>query len=89
MKNRTIEELHDKHVGHKKFAKICDLLTQEGYVITDIREYNKFFKFKVNNKEYQYRKEWKSSAKDFAKYFINVFKTQEDLENKCSNVWRS
>ena len=29
LKNRTIEELHDKYVGHRKFAKVCDLLIKK------------------------------------------------------------
>ena len=89
MKNRTIEELHDKHIGHRKFAKICDLLIEKGYSITDIKEYNEQFKFKVNGYQYTFRKEWKSSAKDFATYFENVFETQQDLINKTGSVWKS
>ena len=59
LKNRTIEELHDKYVGHRKFAKVCDLLIKKGYSVTEIKEYNEQFKFKVNDYDFTYRKEWK------------------------------
>ena len=79
MKKRTIEDLHDRHYGHKKFANICDELIKRGYEITDIKEYNEQFKFKCNGYEFAFRKEWKSSVKDFVNYFINVFNTQMEL----------
>lgn len=80
MKNRTIEELHDKRIGHKKFAKICDLLIEAGYQVTDIKEFNEQFKFKCNGYQYNYRKEWKSSSKDFVKYLINLVNSEEELK---------
>ena len=58
MKNRTIEDLHDKYAGHKKFATICDMLIEKGYQVTDIKEFYEQFKFKVNNHQFWYRKEW-------------------------------
>lgn len=82
MKNRTIEELHDKYVGHKKFAAICDILIERGYQITDVKEYNEQFKFRVNKHLFWYRKEWKSSAKDFANYVINLLDTEEELKKR-------
>ena len=82
MKNRTIEELHDKYVGHKKMAVICDILINDGYEVTDIKEYNEQFKFKVNNHQFWYRKEWKSSAKDFVKYIINLLSFEEELKKR-------
>ena len=48
MKNRTIEEIHDKYVGHKKFAWFVDTAIEKGYTITCIKEYNEKFKFKMN-----------------------------------------
>lgn len=84
MKKRTIEELHDKYIGHRKFAAIVDGLIERGYNITDIKEYNEQFKFKANGHEYHYRKEWKSSAKEFVNYFDNVYQTAEELrKRKC------
>ena len=48
MKTRTIEEIHDKYVGHKKFAWFVDTAIEKGYKITEIKEYNEKFKFKMN-----------------------------------------
>ena len=48
MKKRTVEEIHDKYVGHKKFAWFVDTAIEKGYTITDIREFNEKFKFKFN-----------------------------------------
>lgn len=48
MKNRTIEEIHDKEIGHKKFAWFVDTAIEKGYTIKNIREYNEKFKFEMN-----------------------------------------
>ena len=48
MKKRTIEEIHDKYIGHKKFAWFVDTAIEKGHTITDIREFNEKFKFKFN-----------------------------------------
>ncbi len=48
MKNRTIEEIHDKWVGHKKFAWFVDTAIEDGHKITQIKEYNEKFKFKLD-----------------------------------------
>ena len=79
LKNRTIEELHDKYVGHRKFAKVCDLLIKKGYSVTEIKEYNEQFKFKVNDYDFTYRKEWKASAKEFVDYIVELIKLREEI----------
>ena len=48
MKNRTIEEIHDKYIGHKKFAWFVDTAMEDGHTITGIKEYNEKFKFKMD-----------------------------------------
>ena len=48
MKVRTVEEIHDKYIGHKKFAWFIDTAIEKGYKITEIKEYNEKFKFKMN-----------------------------------------
>lgn len=48
MKRRTIEDIHDKDIGHKKFAWFIDTAIEKGYKITDIKEYYEKFKFKMN-----------------------------------------
>ena len=47
MKNRTIEDIHDKEIGHKKFAWFVDTAIEDGHKITQIKEYNEKFKFKM------------------------------------------
>lgn len=81
MKLRDIKDLHDKEIGHKKFAKVCDLLLEKGYQITEIKEYYEFFKFKLNNIQYWYYKDWKPSAQKFVeeteRWYKNVVKIKE------------
>lgn len=48
MKTRTIEEIHDKYVGHKKFAGFVDKAIEDGHTIANIREYNEKFKFEMD-----------------------------------------
>jgi hypothetical protein len=79
MKLRTIDELHDSEIGHKRFAKVCDILIARGYDVTCIREYNEHFKFFVGDKEYQYRKDWKASAKRFVEYLENLIAMEKEL----------
>lgn len=82
MKKRTIEELHDAQIGHKRFAKIVDGLIANGHEVTNIKEYNEQFKFSIDGYEYSYRKEWKSSAKSFVKYLENLIDTKKRLKDK-------
>lgn len=79
MKTRTIEELHDKHIGHKKFASIVDILIADNHKVSDIKEYNEQFKFKVDGHQFWYRKEWKSSAKSFAQYCEQILNAEKEL----------
>jgi len=48
MKNRTIEDIHDPEIGHKKFALFVDTAIEKGYTITNIKEYNEKFKFNMD-----------------------------------------
>lgn len=81
MKKRTIEELHDKYIGHKKFAKICDLIIAQDHEVTDIREYNEKFKFEVDGYKFEYSKQWKSPAKNYVTYFLNLLEAKKHLED--------
>ena len=56
MKVRTIEEIHDKYVGHKKFAAFVDKAMANGHTIADIKEYNEKFKFKFNGQLMEFDK---------------------------------
>lgn len=49
MKIRTIEKIHDKEIGHKKFAWFVDTAIEDGHTISKIREYNEKFKFEMDN----------------------------------------
>lgn len=86
MKERTIQELHDTQIGHKKFAKICDIVIAQGHTITNIKEYNEKFKFQIDGFNFEYSKNWKSSAKDFAKYLLNLLQAEIDLKNKSKDM---
>lgn len=63
MKTRTIEEIHDKYVGHRKFAWFVDTAIDNGYTIKDIKEYNEKFKFRMNGWTLEFNKSPKVSAK--------------------------
>ena len=63
MKNRTIEEIHDKYVGHKKFAWFVDTAIEKGYTITCIKEYNEKFKFEMNGLQLEFDKAPSINAK--------------------------
>lgn len=83
MKKRTLEELHDSEIGHRKFAKVCDLLIEQGYSISDIKEYYEKFVFVVDDKRFEYPKEWKSSSKAFVDYVLDMIKTIEQFKQVC------
>ena len=63
MKTRTIEDIHDKYIGHKKFAWFVDTAMEEGYTITCIKEYNEKFKFKMNGWPLEFDKHPQLSVK--------------------------
>ena len=63
MKNRTIEEIHDKYVGHKKFAWFVDTAIEKGYTIENIREFNEKFKFEMNGYPLEFDKSPKTDKK--------------------------
>lgn len=56
MKTRTIEEIHDKEIGHKKFAWFVDTAIEDGHKITEIKEYNEKFKFKMDGMPLEFDK---------------------------------
>ena len=76
---KAIEELHDKDVEHRKFAKVCDLLIEKGYRISNIKEFNEKFKFELDGWPMEYSKEWKSSPEEYVKYLINIVNMKKDL----------
>lgn len=62
VKNRTLEEIHDKQIGHSKFAWFCDKAKQDGYEITQIKEYYEKFKFRMNGYLLEFDKNPKANA---------------------------
>lgn len=56
MKTRTIEDIHDKDIGHKKFAWLVDTAIGDGHAITNIEEYNEKFKFKMDGYPMEFSK---------------------------------
>ena len=79
MKNRTIEELHDKDIGHRKFAKVCDLLIEKNHTVTNIKEFNEKFKFEVDGFLMEYSKDWKSSSEEFVHQLLIILNMKKDL----------
>ena len=82
MKKRTLEELHDKEIGHRKFAKVCDLLIEQGHKITEIKEYYEKFDFYVDDMRFEYSKNWKSTAKGFVAYILDMIQTNKEIEKR-------
>lgn len=77
---RTIEELHDSKVGHRKFAKVVDLLIEEGYEVTNIKEGYEKFNFLIDKKfPYSYSKDWKASAKEYVDYVKKLIDMDKKL----------
>ena len=81
MKRRTIEELHD----HRKFATVCDILTEKHYQINNIREFYEKFKFSINGVELEYSKQWKITAAKIADYIIETY----EMNMRCHYVHNS
>lgn len=86
MKVRTIEELHDKEIGHRKFAKVCDVLIANGHKVSNIKEYYEKFKFDLDDHPFEYDKNWKSSADKCANYFMDLLATQLKLEKEQARL---
>ena len=71
-KNRTIQELHSKDIGHRKFAKVCDLLISKDHKVENIVEYYEKFRFDVDGFWFEYSKDWKASSQDYVDYLLNI-----------------
>ena len=85
MKTRTIEEIHDKWVGHKKFAWFVDTAIEKGHTITCIREFNEKFKFKFNGIPMEFDKMPELSAKwqlEQCELLWNYHRKLEEMKNE-------
>ena len=85
MKERTIEEVHNKEYGHNKFAWFIGNAIKQGYQITNIKEYNEKFKFLFNGIPMEFCKSPKANAKwqlEQCKTLYANYKKLEELQNK-------
>ena len=80
MKKRTIEEIHDPEVGHKKFAWFVDEATDRGYKITNIREYNEKFKFEMDGHPLEFDKMPDLSVRWQLEQCENILKLKRKIE---------
>lgn len=80
MKTRTIEEIHDKRIGHKKFAMFVDEFINNGYEITEIKEYYEKYKFKLNGYPFEFDKNPIVSVWWQYNQIENLYKQQKELE---------
>lgn len=80
--NRTIKELHDSKIGHRKFAKVCDILVEQGHEVENIVEFYEKFKFDVDGFWFEYSKYWKASSKEYVDYLLNMLKMKKLLMNQ-------
>lgn len=85
---RTIKDLHDSKIGHRKFAKICDILVEKGHKVENIKEFYEKFRFDVDGFWFEYRKEWKSTSKDFVEYLLNMLDMKKRMAKEPTKVWR-
>ena len=81
MKNRTIEEIHDKHIGHKQFAKFVDLAIERGHQINEIKEYYEKFKFMIDDYPAEYDKTVKFDAKWYLHFIEETLNMRKELMN--------
>ena len=80
VKDRTLQEIHDKEIGHSKFAWFCDHALADGYEITHIREYYEKFKFRMNGYLLEFVKDTKVNAKWQYEQCIKLINYYNELE---------
>jgi len=80
MKTRTIEDIHDKYYGHKKFAWFVDKAIEDGHTIENIKEYNEKFKFEMDGYKLEFDKLPKLNAKWQLEYCYKLIKMANELK---------
>lgn len=88
MKKRTIHELHDKEIGNRKFAKVCDLLIADGHTVENIKEYYEKFKFDVDGFRFEYSKDWKKSSKVYVDYLLDILNMGKIIAKEQDKKWK-
>lgn len=82
MKLRTIQDINDKEIGHKRFAQFVNLAINNGYAITNIKEYNEKFKFDMSGFPMEFDK---MNVKDI-KWYFNKTKDIVELRIKLYDL---
>ena len=79
-KNRTIEELHDPKIGHRKFAMVVDSLIASGHSVSEIKESYEKFSFRVDGTFFEFQKAWRASALNFSTYVEDMLAMKDEIE---------
>ena len=80
MKRRTVEEIYDQEIGHKRFAEFIRFAQLDGYTISEIKEYYSKFKFKMNGYPMEYDKTVKFDSKWFLSLCEMTIFSHQELE---------
>ena len=88
MQKRTIKDLHDKQIGHRKFAKVCDILIEKGHKVENIKELYEKFRFDVDGFWFEYQKNWKASSKEYADYLLNMLNAKKRIASGEGTIWK-
>ena len=80
MKQRTVEEIHNKEYGHSKFARFLDMAKSKNYSVTNIKEYNEKFKFEMEGYKLEFDKKPSISAKWQFEYCEMLIKQANELK---------
>ena len=85
---RTLNDLHEKEIGNRKFAKVCDLLVEQGHNVENIVEYYEKYRFDVDGFWFEYSKQWKATSKEFVEYLLNILEHKKMMAKEPTKVWR-
>ena len=84
MKLRTQEEIKDKEIGNKKFARFIDLARQDNYNISDIHEYYDKFTFNITGIWFTFDK----CVKNVENYYNTTIKLYQTILKEREALWR-
>ena len=85
MKVRTIADIHDKEIGHKKFAWFIDTALEEGHTIGQIKEYNEKYKFVMDGYHLEFDKMPNLSVKWQYELCCDLIKLHKKVEEGKRN----
>lgn len=78
MQKRTIEDIYNKEIGHKKFAIFLTTCKEKNIVVSEIKEYNEKFKFKADGYYFEYQKDTKN-VKGIFNMFVSCLEIRKKL----------